>query len=410
MSLKSGLCLSVVLLTAISSSTVFAQQRINLLSSARGAVDVSSDAGIQNLNSYESIKFVESVDVNLQALAPDTREFNFNFSQGANFTIKQTHNYDLGEGYYSWNGTVQIPKPAARNEFNADTVNFVVSGDRVFGQIRMADAIYEIRTLQNGQHVMVERDFSKLGTGDDSPGVSLPTSTLSGAKGFGAATRGSTTLRVMQIISNAAINAQGGVSPAVDLLNFYISQSNQAYSATGIPITVQSAGLFRASEAERSTAQQNASGLRNLNDGFQDGLANGTRNSRSADLVAMIVSTPNDPRVCGIVNAIGGGASNGFFVVKNSCTDFTFVHEMGHLFGARHQNDNTTTPFAFGHGIADNIGNFRSIMGTTSTGLPRLGGFSNPGFTVGGRPFGTASFRDNDRVHRERASTVAGFR
>ena len=113
-----------------------------------------------------------------------------------------------------------------------------------------------------------------------------------------------------------------------------------------------SAGLFRATNDERSTAQANASGLRNLNDGFNDSLANGTRNSQSADLVGMIVATPNDPNICGIVNSIGGGASNGFFVVKFSCTDFT----------------------------------------------------------VGGRPFGTVGFSDNDRVHRERASTIASFR
>lgn len=383
----------------------------DLLSDALPTADVERDAGIQNLQFYNSAKSVRAVDINLDALRPESLHFNFNLTEGEAYIVRQTDVIDLGEGYHGWHGTVDIPKPEGAAEFDQDTVNFVMSDNRVFGQIRMAGVVFELRTTQGGQHVLVERDFSTLGLEDDTPANGLYGKAAFGEANAVADTRGgNTVIRVMQIASNAAINAEGGTGPIVDLMNFYLSQANQAYAATSIPITLQNAGLFRATDPERSTAQQNVSGLRNLNDGFQDSLANSTRNSRSADLVGMIVATPADGGICGIVNAIGGSANNGFFVVKNVCTDFTFVHEIGHLFGARHQNDNNTSPFAFGHGIADFTGNFRSIMGTTSTGLPRLGGFSNPDFTVGGRPFGTVSFRDNDRVHRTRAGTVAAFR
>lgn len=400
--IKKGLCLSIMLASTFAGTAIAQNQTLNLLGNTRSTVDISKDPGVQSLQA--SAHFIQPVSVNMQALNKDATAFNFNLGDEV-FEIRQTHNYNIDESYYSWNGTVNIPRAPGSNEVVTDLVNFVVSGNRVFGQIRLVDKIYEVSTLQNGQYILAERDFSKLGTGDDTP-----KSELSIQAEKVAATRATSTVRVMQIASNTAINSAGGVGPIVDRMNFFISQSNQAYSATGIDINMVSAGLFRATNNERSTAQSNASGLRNLNDGFNDSLANSTRNSRSADLVGMIVATPNDPSICGIVNAIGGGASNGFFVVKFSCTDFTFVHEIGHLFAARHQNDPTSSPFPYGHGLASSAGNFRTIMGTASTGLPRVGGFSNPGFTFNGFPFGTAAFSDNDRVHRERAATVAAFR
>ncbi len=402
MSIKKSVCLTLFITAALCGNTQAQTQAPNLLSNLRAPVDISSQPGIADLS--QSSSFIEAVAVNMQALSKDAPAFNFNLG-GDSYIVQQTHNYDMEGGYYSWNGSIDVPRSPGSNEVVSDLVNFVVSGNRLFGQIRLADKIYEISTLQNGQHVLAERDFTQLGYADDTP-----KSELAIAAEEVAATRMTSTVRVMQIASNTAINAAGGVSPIVDRMNFFISQSNQAYSATGIDINMQSAGLYRATNNERSTAQSNASGLKNLNDGFNDALANSTRNSISADLVGMIVATPNDPSICGIVNAIGGGASNGFFVVKYTCTDFTFVHEVGHLFGARHQNDPTTTPFSYGHGLASSAGNFRTIMGTTSTGLPRVGGFSNPDFTFNGFPFGTTSFSDNDRVHRERAATVAGFR
>ncbi|MBU1188410.1 MAG: zinc-dependent metalloprotease [Gammaproteobacteria bacterium] len=391
----------------ISLSAAAAPAVPDLLLNVRSDQTLELDPGIRNLAEYDSARMLLAVTVNLDALQQDSASFNFNLDGNSPMIVRRTDSMELGDGYHAWHGSVEIPKPDGPHEVDADAVNFVVSGDRVFGQIRVAGNIFELRTTQTGKHFLVQRDFRKLGHKDDTPRQSYTSSSRSAA---GPQRGGNTVIRVMQIASSAAISAQGGTGPIVDLMNFYISQSNQAYAATGIPITLQNAGLFQATNPERATAQQNVSGLRNLSDGFQDALANSTRNSRTADLVGMIVATPADGGICGIVNAIGGGATNGFFVVKNVCTDFTFVHEIGHLFGARHQNDNTTTPFAYGHGIADTVGNFRSIMGTASTGLPRIGGFSNPDFTVGGRPFGTASFRDNDRVHRERANTVAAFR
>lgn len=445
MQFKPTLCLVSTLVLGISQASFAAESVPSLFSPIPFSqqIDIASDPSVQNLDVMNSAFSVESVAINSAALSQATDKFYFNLGPGAFYEVTKTRSADLGEGYHYWHGTMAAPQPVnllgntkstsevktitkngkkIRQELAVDNANFVINGGRVFGQIRMEGKVFEVQTLQDGRQIMVERDFSKIGYEDDTPLESksrggkkkqdfLAPLAVNSSETQAISPLAVSNIRVMQIISNRAIDSLGGTGPAVDRMNFFISQSNQAYAATGIEITFQSAGLFRTEGgSERSTAQSNVQGLVNTNDGFQDSITTNTRNSRSADLVGMIVATPNDPGICGIVNNIGANANQAFFVVKASCTDFTFVHEVGHLFGARHQNDGTRSPFAFGHGIADFTGNFRSIMGTSSTGLPRLGGFSDPAFTVGGRPFGTATFRDNTRVHEIRASEVAGFR
>ena len=114
--------------------------------------------------------------------------------------------------------------------------------------------------------------------------------------------------------------------------------------------------------------------------------------------------------LCGIADGIGVGANNAFFVVSQSCTGFTWVHELGHLMGARHDNDPTTSPFSFGHGFVNAGRNFRTVMAVSSNPQPRIGFFSTDDQNTMGGSLGNSGFADNERVHQQRRNTVAGFR
>ena len=193
-------------------------------------------------------------------------------------------------------------------------------------------------------------------------------------------------------------------------MRFFITQSNQVYSNNRLDLEMRNAGLYRAG-AELNTSSTNMlSRLRRTNDGYLDDVPGNLRNQTGADLVVLVTTTLRNQGLCGQADAIGASQGRAFFLVDHDCTNYTFVHEAGHLFGARHDNDPNTSPYSYGHGFVSVPGNFRTVMAVSSNPQPRIAGFSTPNLTYGGRPIGTASFRDNSRVHAVRASTVAGFR
>jgi len=422
MKLKSSIPL---FLAALLSATNLAQaQSMELFAKEKAAVDPGAMAAVRARDKVGTIITITPVKLNMQALHAGTRTFNLNMGAGRSFSVKQTRAGNTGGGYTYWHGQSAGATSGKTVALNPNTVNFVMNGDRVFGQIRMEGEVFEVYTTEDGKHLMYGRDFSVIGTEDDTPATNAilpaPSGNGQGRPGVPAVpltselsllAAGGTEIRVMQIISGAAVNSLGGVSPAIDRLNFFISQANEAYSITGLPPVVVSAGLYYTEgQSELSTAVANIQSLVDTNDGFQDSIATNTRDSQAADLVGMIVATPFDPGICGIVNSIGSSSSTqGFFVVKQSCTDYTWVHEVGHLIGARHDNDPTGIPFSYARGIVQPACNFRTIMAVSSNPEPRFGGFSDPGFSLGGCPFGTST-RDNGRAHEVNASVIANFR
>ncbi|VAW45446.1 hypothetical protein MNBD_GAMMA02-95 [hydrothermal vent metagenome] len=379
----------------------------------------STSTVIQALSKNDSIEYIETIGLNTAALKASNKSLNLNFAKDLQFKTTQIQSYAIDDESFAWVGEIdlglkQINKPIDDpNEINPNLAVFMVNGDRVFGQIIVEGLVYEIRTLEKGDgYLLIKRDFSVLSSKDDTPEQEFPIdwdSNKSEVADLGNNKAASNVVNVIQLITDQAINDAGGVSSAVDGLRFFITQSNQVYNTNGIDLEMRNAGLYRAGSELNTSSSNMLSRLRRTNDGYLDNFPVTVRNQRNADLVVLVTTRLRNQGLCGQADGIGVGQANAFFVIDHDCTDFTFVHEAGHLFGARHDNDNTGSPFSFGRGYVDSIGNFRSVMAVSSNPQPRLGGFSNPNQTAGGRPFGTSS-RDNKRVHDLRASTVAGFR
>lgn len=376
---------------------------------------LASSPVIQALYENDSVVTVETIGLNVKALAADNTSLLLNFASDLNLKTSQINTFAVDDESYGWVGEVDlgISKPSFSPRFSSQAINpnqaiFMVHGKRVFGQIIIEDLVYEIRTLEQGDgYVLVQRDFTHLSHKDDTPKDEFPWQVSRSAPGVQEA---SNVIDVIQLITDQAISDAGGVSAAVDAMRFFITQSNQVYSNNRLDLEMRNAGLYRAG-AELNTSSSNMlSRLRRTNDGYLDDVPGTLRNQTGADLVVLVTTTLRNQGLCGQADAIGASQGRAFFLVDHDCTDFTFVHEAGHLFGARHDNDPNTTPFRYGHGFVSAPGNFRTIMAVSSNPQPRIAGFSTPNLTYRGIAIGTASFRDNSRVHAERASTVAGFR
>lgn len=380
------------------------------LQSSKNTQALSADKLVAAMAQDESVLSIDAIQVNTKLLSGATKAFYINLGPGRVYPVALSKNYWLNRDYQAWTGAVNLGSAARQNTEHDNRAVFVRSGARVFGQLNIDDQIFEIMTTEAGRHILVERDFSQLGTEDDTPELELPVAvTPFDSLGVDIAPMAATsTIRVLQVTSTTAIN-RFGVSAIVDRMNFFIAQSNDVYANNDLSIVLQDAGKYNSGRSELSSVTANTFAIKDPNDGYLDQFAGSLRNSTGADIVAHITDNTGDG-LCGRVNAIGGGQSNGFFVTRHVCTNFTFVHEIGHLFGARHDNDPTTTPFAYGHGFVSTAGNFRTVMAVSSNPQPRIGFFSTDDQNFNGFSLGNASFRDNERVHAVRAGTVANFR
>ncbi|WP_179957676.1 M12 family metallo-peptidase [Exilibacterium tricleocarpae] len=370
---------------------------------------LAADTLVASLAQDASVVSTDAIALNAALLDGATSALLVAFGPGRTYSIEQSRSYWINPEYQAWTGKVDVGALSKGRNKQVNRAVFVRSENNVFGQINIDGRTFEIMTTEAGKHLLVERDFSQLGVQDDTPALELPTLMDTAKISVGEVNMvAPTVIRLLQVTSSNALS-RFGTSNMVARMNFFLAQANDVYANNGVPIVLQDAGKYSSGRTELSSVTANTIAIRAPNDGYLDQFAGSLRNSTGADLVGHITDNSGDG-LCGRVNAIGGGQSNGFFVTRYICTNFTFVHEIGHLFGARHDNDPTTTPFAFGHGFVNSGRNFRTVMAVSSNPQPRIGFFSTDDQTFNGGALGNSSFSDNERVHVLRRNTMAGFR
>ena len=146
-----------------------------------------------------------------------------------------------------------------------------------------------------------------------------------------------------------------------------------------------------------------------------DPTAQAMRNNFMADIV-ILFTNGNYGLVRGIVAAIGPNDNQAYSIVQVNHASATksCPHEIGHLYGGKHQDDNSAPAFAKAYIIKNWLGivKGRTILTgriTDSQGANRLLNFSNPNVRVDGRATGTSNNNNAQRV-TETFATVRAFR
>lgn len=197
---------------------------------------------------------------------------------------------------------------------------------------------------------------------------------------------------VLVAYTPAALNNVGGVSAMKALVQMGVADSNKAYQASGVNLSLRLVGLLALKQAE-SSFSSDLSALKGTRDGKWDAV-HAERQRVGADLVALVADYPNSSTAG--IGFVGSTYATGFSITKvRSFKQFSFTHELGHNIGLNHSD-----------GYENSAGQFRTVMAYGKyTRLPR---FSNPLIDLNSYATGTAA-NNSAKILNAYGSKIAAF-
>jgi hypothetical protein len=357
---------------------------------------------IEQIRSLATTESVNLIQINLGALKGN--QLHIAIPGLAAFDLSKTGGDSRADREFTWSGAATGTQTA--------NATVVVRNGEVTGSITNLTGLYRILPVGNGVHALVKVDTTKLPP-EEPPSFrqkeqqkgALPQVPKARLKMH------DTSITQVDVLVAYTPAAKASVPDIDATIALAVAETNQSYKNSNIYMRLN---LVDSMELQYSEAGKSFDQI--LADFAANPTVNQHRDQAAADLSAMIIDQSD---YCGLADAIMATASTAFAVVYYDCATgyYSFGHELGHLMGARHneQMDPTNTPFAYGHGFQHRTPppTWRTIMAYVNDcggTCPRLQYWSNPNVNYNGYPMGTTSTNDNARVLNGTRGSVAAFR
>jgi len=225
------------------------------------------------------------------------------------------------------------------------------------------------------------------------------------------------------IVYPASLPASAGGDAAMQAqFALGITQTNQAFAASGIGTQIRLVGTRQVAAAQHSSLNANYQALSLPGDGVFDE-AQALREETHADLVSLWLGGPYPSgSSCGL-GSLGGtnpaydperAAWTVVWADKCATGNLTFAHEIGHNLSADHDASASFPPSGgkpYARGYVDVAGGFLTVMAyqTACPTCARINYFSNPNLAYNGRATGSAAANNTQAVN-EQIAAVADYR
>lgn len=377
-------------------------------------------------------------------------EIAVNTPEGKALHLQYERHEEQPDGNWTWIG---------RGEDGSSAV--LTFGDRaVFGMVSNGDDYYRVRTDRTGAWVvatdrsLVAANGGQRQAGPDAllPGesgllTSAGANSLAKAASLSKATAAESAVVVDVLIgySSGLVSAYGSAAAAATFVTNLAALTNTAYANSGVNMRVRVVHTLQVNYGDDSDNQDALQQMTGYDANSQQPITpnaafsalRAARDEYGADLVAF-VRRYREPEQdgCGIAWLLGMNQSGitaaddaefGYAVVSDGedtdesdgntyfCSDFSLAHELGHLMGQAHNEEDANAGGAhvdsYGYREASASGFFTIMAYPASDSQAEIPYFANPlvNFATG-RPTGVANQSDNVRSMNITMPIISGFR
>ena len=175
-----------------------------------------------------------------------------------------------------------------------------------------------------------------------------------------------------------------------------VDVANETYDDSEISARIVLVFAEEVTYNESSDMENDRDRLQDDSDGILD-FVHDDRDAFGADFVSLFVDD-SDADACGIAYCTPSGSEEGFCIVQRGCasSNFSFVHEIGHLQGCAHNKEDAGSgcnEWCYSYGsrfFGDSGAGWRTVMAydNDDNDFTRIGKFSNPSVNHDGEPTG----------------------